>query len=159
MKKLQDLSWDKDKKTEKERILHSPIGNIEIMLNGVSYDYSTTVIPFSERFKVDARYEVVIAHVNENDILTVGVKNPLCQKFGAETGEAFESIGFYENNFQMNIGVIGDLPNVEYEYSDSSLQLKFKHEYNNFKINIAWIHFGAGDFGTNAWFMAEPGQI
>ena len=91
------------------------------------------------------------------DQISIKISDASYTDIGPGSGERLEALEVYSENFQMDIGCLGEIENVNYEYINkyTELQITFNRQYSNFIILIAWIE-STTDSLTNAWLEVDP---
>ncbi|MBR1714672.1 MAG: hypothetical protein IJ717_06995 [Treponema sp.] len=137
-------------------MLNTPVGNIILELNGREYSYLANEIPYT-KFPVDKRYKIIIPNVECGDQISIKISDASYTDIGPGSGERLEALEVYSENFQMDIGCLGEIENVNYEYINkyTELQITFNRQYSNFIILIAWLE-STTDSLTNAWLEVDP---
>lgn len=145
-------------------MINTNIGNIDILVNGHSLDYSWFELPNNgKQFKVDGRIRIVVDNIPDKEETVIDCilqnQNRVPINVYAEPGENLALISFIIKHMKLSIGVQGDIPGVFYDYLDDRLRIRVTENasISRFDIFIAWITMdNIEKEEIYTWFAADP---
>lgn len=146
-------------------MIKTPIGTIDILINGKSNYYSSIELDNrGKNFFVDGRYKIIvdIPFNNDQDIV---IECKLSEFTGdnvkgcIEPGEELALISFYRDNIKLSIGTEDEIKNIECSYIDYGLKVTLSKEIHLQKVifGIAWVFMRNREIeDIYTWFAADP---
>lgn len=153
-------------------MLHTPLGDIEIYIDGKETAYKEyAVSPDRNCPDLGGRYCIAV------DFRPDGIKHCIaCRIKGhipgledsVESGERLESKGFYNESVKVSIGMEGETGYIgakrisEYDYDNGYLKDGVQYEILSFTktrryiFGVAWIENPNGVRDIQTWFGADP---
>lgn len=153
-------------------MLNTPLGEIEISIDGVAVDYKEHVVPLDRTCPdLSGRYSISV------DFEPDGAKHYIaCQikmhipsaADSIESGERLECKGFYGESVKVSIGMEGDTGYIgtrrisQYDYDNGYLDNGVRYEIlpftktQRYVFGIAWIENPDETRDVQTWFGADP---
>jgi hypothetical protein len=146
-------------------MLKTPIGFIDILINGKSNDYESIELANKEKnFSVDGRYKVIVdIPINQDQGVVIECK--LVEFTGdnamgcIESGERLALISFYRDNIKLSIGVEDEISNAMCCYIDYGVKVILSEEVHLQQVifGIAWVSMNDREKeDIYTWFAADP---
>jgi hypothetical protein len=146
-------------------MLKTPIGFIDVLINGKSNDYKSMKLVNKEKnFSVDGRHKVIVdLPVNQDQDIVIECK--LAEFAGdnamgcIESGERLALISFYQDNIKLSIGVEDEISNVMCCYIDYGVKVILSKEVHLKQVifGIAWVSMKDREKeDIYTWFAADP---
>ena len=146
-------------------MLKTPIGVIDVMLNGEKNHYVFTELNTCEnKFSVDSRYKVIV-NIPINRTQDIVVECKLIDFVGdnvkgfIESGEKLALISFYHDNIKLSVGTEDEIKNVSCSYIECGLRVIISKTaiIEQLAFGIAWIDMNEREIeDIYTWFAADP---
>lgn len=154
-------------------MLETPIGYIEICIDGSAIHYVAQRVHFDKTYReLSGRYKIEIEFIPDGNNHTISccLKNyRKSEDDYIETGENLELKSFYLNATKLSIGMEGDTGYFadgtrisEYDYDNGYLDNGVQYEIlpitktSLYVFGIAWIDNVNDDNEVQTWFGADP---
>lgn len=136
-------------------MLHTPFGQVQVILNGTSVDYEMKELPNTLLWPdVNERYLIEVTHEEVATICCVVANDELAGE--VESGENLEAISFYKEDLKLTIGTCADFPTTPGRYLANGIE---RTAAQKLLFCIYWIQPCTKDNDMQTWFGADPFHI
>jgi len=146
-------------------MLKTPIGTLDILLNGERSDYIFTKLNTCERnFSVEGRYKVIV-NIPISRSQDIAIECKLIDFVGdnakgnIESGEKLALISFYHDNIKLSVGTEDEIKGVSSSYIDYGLKVIISKTaiIQHIAFGLAWIDMKDREIeDIYTWFAADP---
>ena len=152
-------------------MINTPLGDIEIYIDGKQIDYSAKCLGAMDRLCPDItgryRVEINLEPDGKEHTISCRIKDYTpSEEDDIETGENLELKSFYKDKTKLSIGMEGDSGYYEkYDYDndylDDGVQYFIMKDTKTriYKFGIAWIDNFTDENEAQTWFGADPAII
>lgn len=153
-------------------MLLTPFGEIEVLIDGVIYDYIAEELPIDSVFyaDLDGRYLITINYVPDGERHVIECKIKNCDKDvyrESQNGEMLESLYFSKGKINLSIGTEGETlcDDPEYNLNDYDIEyLEYGMSYiiekstktSCFRFGIAWLLNAKDEYDCQTWYGSDP---
>ncbi len=146
--------------------IQTPLGTIEIYIDGVALNYSSVELAPDARWAVDGRFCIRVPKPNDGQPHTVSCRlNALCDfEINLSTGECLEIAEITHRAVQVNVGIALN-EGIEEPCLDYSSELlgdgiayviSPETQTKVFVFGVAWINDRTAENENNVWFSCDP---
>lgn len=151
-----------------EIVLATPVGSVELLLDGEQVSFRSFSIEPNEKWfpDVDETYRLMYDFVSDgkSHILYFRIKE--CKlEANPETGELLEAVSFYKEKCKITLGCIasfGDCEDYDLDYDgrlcDDGMKIYISEttKSQTFKFGVCWIKECTDENDVQTWYGADP---
>ena len=153
-------------------MVRTPLGDLEIQIDGKSIKYRATLMPIEGAFsELAGRYKIAVSFQPDGKSHTIACKikdytpSPLDEEEG---GENLECKSFYHGSTKLSLGMEGDMCFLggqrmsDYDYDNELLpdgvqyQILPSTQTTVYCFGVAWITECTKDTAIQTWLGADP---
>ena len=153
-------------------MIRTPLGNLEIQIDGKSIKYQATLMPIDGAFsELDGRYKIAVLLQPDGKLHTIACKikdytpSTLDEEEG---GENLECKSFYQDSTKLSLGMEGDMSFLngqrmsDYDYDNELLtdgvqyQILPSTKTKLYVFGVAWLTGYNKENAIQTWLGADP---
>ena len=154
-------------------MIRTPLGDLEIQIDGKSIKYQAALMPIEGAFsELAGRYKIAVSFQPDGKSHTIACKikdytpSPLDEEEG---GENLECKSFYHDSTKLSLGMEGDMCFLngqrmsDYDYDNDLLPDGVQYrilpstQTAGYRFGVAWITGCTEDTAIQTWLGADPG--